>query len=74
MQQDLLKIIPYHNNEEMVKICNDLISYSSEGIRSLREQYGENIPAELLPHMDYYKNTISTCSEFLERTGNWFKV
>lgn len=39
--KDLLREVAYHNNEELVKVANDLIAYCSEGLRSLREKYGD---------------------------------
>lgn len=70
----LAKNVACHNDEELVKISNDLIAYCSKGLKDLREAHGEPIPPELQAHVDFYKNTIATCAEHLQRTGNWHEV
>lgn len=67
----LAKDVVCHNDEELVKISHDLMAYCSKGLKDLRESHGESIPSELQAHVDLYKNTIATCAEFLQRTGNW---
>jgi hypothetical protein len=72
--KDLLREVAYHNNEELVKVTNDLIGYCSEGLRSLRAKHGDQIPSELQPQLEFYKHAIATSTEYLVRTNNWHDV
>jgi hypothetical protein len=72
--KDLLREVPYHNNEELVKVANDLIEYCADGLRSMRELHGDQIPLNLQPQKDFYKHLIATSTEYLVQTGNWHDV
>jgi hypothetical protein len=64
--------LEHFNDEMIVSSAWDFLAYAHANLKELKEIYPA-LPAELIPHREYFLRMIEMNTKFLVDTNNWYR-